>query len=358
QWRSGDSYSGGRVRLAERVAAEPQSPEALLALAQFQFAWRHADEALSVLDTLKTQHPTFAARIDVLALRDAAQILAGRPKRLAGVFDRTGVRDRPEARLWQGAAAALSGRTETAMAGFEAGRSALNAYPPAFRSFFGLLAMDAATDQQATDIARAYEKIVAESAPDPDEAAMLEALTGLLLLREQKTDAARPHLAAAARSPALKPQIVARLALIDLDQTTGRLGAKAALEALEQLYYSWEGDALQLDVLDRMIALLTGQKRYDEAFDAAAVAKERFPTDRRVEAMTRDARQLFWDLMTGDAGHILDPIEAVALYDAHPELRPGGAESTAITRGLAKRLAGLDLAEPALRFFAAALATA
>jgi tetratricopeptide (TPR) repeat protein len=62
--------------------------------------------------------------------------------------------------------------------------------------------------------------------------------------------------------------------------------------------------------------------------------------------------------MTGDAGHVLDPIEAVALYDAHPELRPSGAESTAIARGLAKRLAGLDLAEPALRLYEAALASA
>lgn len=358
QWRGSDSYSAGRVRLAERIAAEPESPEALLALAQFQFGWRHADEALSVLDTLKAQHPAFAARIEVLALRDAAQILAGRPKRLAGVFDRTGVRDRPEARLWQGAAAALSGRSEAAIGSFEASRSALNNYPPTFRAFFGLLAMDAAIDQQATDVARVYERIIAESAPDPDEAAMLEALTGLLLLREQKTDAARPHLAAAARSPALKPQIVGRLALIELDQATGRLGAKKAIEALEQLYYSWEGDALQLDILERMIALLTEQKRYDEAFDAAAVAKERFPTEPGIAQITEEARTLFRDLMTGDAGHVLDPIEAVALYDAHPELRPGGAESTAISRGLAKRLAGLDLSEPALRLYDAALATA
>jgi hypothetical protein len=358
QWRGDHSYPAGSAKLAKRLSAERESPEALLALAQFQFAWRHADEALSVLDTLKVRHPTFSTRIEVLALRDAAQILAGRPRRLAGVFERTGVRDRAEAKLWQGAAAALSGRSEAAIGAFEAGRSALNAYPPTFRSFFGLLAMDAAIRQQATDVARAYEKTVAEAAPDPDEAAMLKALTGLLLLRAQKPDAARPHLLAAAHSPALRPQIVARLALIELDQNTGRLDDTGALEAMEQLYYSWEGDALQLDILKRMIALLTGQKRYDEAFDAAAVAKERFPTAPDAAQITEDARLLFRELMTGEAGDALDPIEAVALYDAHPELRPGGAESTAITRGLAKRLAGLDLAEPALRLYQAALATA
>jgi hypothetical protein len=357
QWRSRDSYMTGRARLAERIAAEPEKPESLLALAQFQFAWRHADEALSVLDTLRVRHPAFGARIDVLALRDAAQILAGRPKRIAGVFERTGVRDRPEAKLWQGAAAALSGRNEAAMAGLEAGRPALSAYPPTFQSFFGLLAMRAAIDRQALDAAGSYARVVANSAPGPDEAAMLEALTGLLLMREQNAAAARPHLAAAARSPSLKPQIIARLALIRLDREAGRLGAQSAIEAMEQLYYSWEGDALQVDVLEQMVALLTEQRRYGEAFEALAAAAERFPNESRISRLSHDARQLFRELMTGDTPRALDPIAAIALYDRHPELRPVGSESAAITRGLARRLAELDLTQQALRLYDEVLAT-
>jgi tetratricopeptide (TPR) repeat protein len=357
QWHGRDSYMAGRARLAERLAAEPESPDALLALAQFQFAWRHADEALSVLDTLRTRHPAFGTRIDVLALRDAAQILAGRPKRIAGVFERTGVRDRPEAKLWQGAAAALSGRSEAAIGDLEAGRPALSAYPPTFRSFFGLLAMGAAIDRQALDAARSYATVVADSAPGPEEAAMLEALTGLLLMREQNAEAARPHLAAAARAPSLKPQIIARLALIRLDREAGRLDAQSAIEAMEQLYYGWEGDALQLDILEQMAALLTEQRRYGEAFEATAAAAERFPSDPRISRLSHDARQLFRELMTGDTAGALDPIAAIALYDRHPELRPSGSESAAITRGLARRLAELDLTQQALRLYDEVLAT-
>jgi hypothetical protein len=53
--------------------------------------------------------------------------------------------------------------------------------------------------------------------------------------------------------------------------------------------------------------------------------------------------------MIGTALDALDPIEAVALHDGHPELMPAGADDAAITRGLADRLAGVDLIEPATR---------
>jgi hypothetical protein len=55
--------------------------------------------------------------------------------------------------------------------------------------------------------------------------------------------------------------------------------------------------------------------------------------------------------MLGTASDTLDPIEAVALHDAHPELMPDGADAAAITRGLADRLANLDLIEPATRLY-------
>jgi hypothetical protein len=47
----------------------------------------------------------------------------------------------------------------------------------------------------------------------------------------------------------------------------------------------------------------------------------------------------------------MDPIEAVALHDGHPELMPGAADAAAITRSLADRLASLDLIEPAARLY-------
>ena len=74
--------------------------------------------------------------------------------------------------------------------------------------------------------------------------------------------------------------------------------------------------------------------------------------------MSANARELFRDLMIGTATDALDPIEAVALHDGHPELMPGGADAAVITRGLADRLAGLDLVEPAARLYDEAMQNA
>ena len=48
----------------------------------------------------------------------------------------------------------------------------------------------------------------------------------------------------------------------------------------------------------------------------------------------------------------------MALHDAHPELTPDGADAAAITRGLADRLASLDLIEPATRLYDEAMQNA
>jgi len=357
-WRGGNSFSAARTKFAELIAADPMKADSLLKLARFLFAWRHADEALSTLADLKARDPKLAARYDAVLLNDAAQLLAGRPGSSAGVFATPALRDKPEGKLWQGAAAALSGHADEALRAFEIGKPALAAYPPTLRNFLGLMAMQAAIDSNALDAAQSYEIIIAGSHPEQDESAMLEALTGLLLAKGENADAARTHLLAAARSPALKPQIIARLALIGLDHGAGKLTNEAAIEALEQLYYSWEDDGLQLDILERLTSLLIEQKRYDEAFDAIAAAKQRFADDPRVERMRANARELFRNLMIGNATEALDPIEAVALHDGHPELMPGGTNAAAITRGLADRLAGLDLIEPATRLYDEAMQNA
>jgi hypothetical protein len=357
-WQGGKPFATVRTKLAELLAADPMNTDNLLKIAQFLFAWRHADEALSTLAGLRMRDPKLAARYDAMLLEDAARLLTGRPGVAAGVFAISALREKPESRLWQGAAAALAGHADEALRAFDIGKPALVAYPPQFRSFLGLLAMEAAIDAGALDAARSYATIIADSHPERDEAAMLEALTGLLLTKEENGDAARPHLLAAARSPAMKPQIMARLALIGLDRADGELTHEAALSALQQLYYGWEGDRLQLDILEKLTALLVEQKRYDDAFDAIAGAKQRFPHDPRMERMDANARELFRDLMIGTAASALDPIEAVALYDEHPELMPSGAAANTITRGLADRLAGLDLIEPAARLYDEALQAA
>jgi hypothetical protein len=345
-WRGGDDFLTAETRLRRAVTLAMEDGPSLLALAQFDVAWRHADEALSVLDTLAERDPTLAGRVDVLALRDAAALLAGRPAKARGLFDQPQLRSRPEAHLWRGALAALTGRYGQASMEFEDGKDVLADYPPNFRSYLALLAMEAALDGDALAAARFYQGIVADARPQPDEAAMLDALTGVLLAEQQQLTQALVHLQRAAGSPNLRAQVVARLTMIRLGMQGGQLAGAAAAEQLEQLYYAWEGDDLQIEVLDLLSSVLIGLGRYDKAFEVMALAQHQHRDDPRATQLAERARDLFHKLMADDSS-ALDPIAAIALFRMHPELLPDGAEGLALTRALARRLAAIDLVDEA-----------
>jgi tetratricopeptide (TPR) repeat protein len=345
-WRGGDDFLTAEARLRRAVTLAMEDGPSLLALAQFDVAWRHADEGLSVLDTLAERDPQLAGRVDVMALRDAAALLAGRPAKARGLFDQPQLRNRPEAHLWRGALAALTGRYGQASTEFEDGKEALSDYPPNFRSYLALLAMEAALDGDALASARFYQGIVADARPQADEAAMLDALTGVLLAKQQQLTQAIVHLQRAADSSNLRAQVVAKLTMIRLGIQSGQLAGAAAAEQLEQLCYAWEGDDLQLEVLDLLSSVLIGLGRYEKAFEVMALAQRQHPDDPRAAQLVQRARDLFRKLMADDSS-ALDPIATIALFRAHPELLPGGADRVALTRALARRLAAVDLVDEA-----------
>jgi tetratricopeptide (TPR) repeat protein len=345
-WRGGGDFLAAEARLRRAVTLAMEDGPSLLALAQFDVAWRHADEALSVLDALAERDPRLAGRVDVMALRDAAALLAGRPAKVRGLFDQLQLRKRPEAHLWRGALAALTGRYGQALTEFEDGKEALSLYPPSFRSYLALQAMEAALDGDALASARFYQGIVADARPQADEAAMLDALTGVLLAKQQQLSQARVHLERAADSSTLRAQVIAKLTLIRLGIQGGQLAGAAAAEQLEQLYYAWEGDDLQIEVLDLLSSVLIGLGRYEKAFEVMALAQRQLPDDPRGAQLAQRARDLFRKLYADDSS-ALSPVATIALFHAHPELLPTGTEGIALTRALAKRLAAVDLVDEA-----------
>ena len=346
-WRGGGTYSEAEAALPKVIGSDPKDAGAMLKLAQFYFAWRRGDEALSALDLLPGLDPKLANRIDVQALAEASRILARRQHAMTGLFDRPYLRDKPEVQLWRGAAAATAGKPAEAFQAFEAGKPALAGYPPDLQAFFSLLALEAALDRDALPAAESYRAVAEAAQPRDEEAGMLEALTGRLLAAEHRIDEARRHLQLALRSPALRPQVLARLALVRLERDAGKLADDAAIAALEQVYYSWEGDALQLDAIDQLAPLLIATKQYDKAFALIAAAQKQFPKEPRTVALANRAHDLYRQIMTATGPDVLDPVATAALFDAHRELLPGGPQGIAIQRALAKRLAQLDLVEPA-----------
>src|SRR5262249_32880398 len=209
--------------------------------------------------------------------------------------------------------------------------------PRAFRAFCAWRAWGRALARGAPPAGESSRPGAEAAEPRAEGAGMREGLPGPLVAAEHRTDEARRHLQIALRSPALRPQILARLALVRLERDAGKLADDAAIAALEQVYYSWEGDALQLDAIDQLAPLLIATKQYDKAFAVIAAAEKQFPKEPRTVALANRAHDLYRQLMTATGPDALDPVATAALFDAHRELLPSGPQGIAIQRALAKR---------------------
>ncbi|HVR69059.1 MAG TPA: hypothetical protein VMT98_20605, partial [Verrucomicrobiae bacterium] len=267
-WRGGRDFLAA-YRDASGELGEAENGETLLKLARLQFAWRHGDEGLAMLRRLAELDPAFARRADVAALRDAMALIAGRPRARSDVFADAIFDGNGEGLLWRGAGLAADHRWKAAAESFAGGLKKLDSYPAEFKAHLALAAAEAGLHAGDAAIAHQALAMAEDSLVDPADKAQWNALQGLLLAQDGDPDSAEPYLSAAAASEALRPRIMAQLALIDIGQKTGRLPAEKAARELEGLTYIWQGDDLQLDILDRLIDAQASLGRYDRALEAA-----------------------------------------------------------------------------------------
>lgn len=341
-WRGGREFlTAYRDASAELGATE--SSKTLLKLARLQFAWRHGDEGLAMLRRLAELDPALARRADVAALKDALALIAGRPQARGdvfahGIFDGNG-----EGLLWRGAALAADRRWKPAAESFAQGIEILGSYPAEFKAHLALAAAEAGLHAGDAALARKALDMAENSLADPGAKARWNALQGLQLVRDGDVKSAEPYLSAAAASEAPQPRIMAQLALIDIGRESGQLPAEKAALELEDLTYIWQGDDLQLDILDRLIDTQASLGRYDralEAADGAVVASADLDRQRNYRKRIGELLQSALEATAAAGG---DRINAIALFDRYGEMLPDEAQRAALGLNLADQLAAADL---------------
>jgi hypothetical protein len=345
-WRGGRDFLTA-YREASAELGDAESPESILAMARLQFAWRHGDEGLAMLLRLTELDPALAKRADVAALREALALIAGRPQARGNVFASKTFDGTGESLLWRGAALAADRQWKAAAESFAQGLKALGKYPTEFKAHLALAAAEAGLEAGDAALAQKALEMAENSLTNPADKAQWNALTGLLLMQGGEPDAAEPYLSAAAASEALRPRIMAQLAVIDIGRKSSRLPAdKAALE-LEGLTYIWQGDALQLQILDRLIEAHVSLGRYDralEAADGAVLAATDMATQRRYRKQIGDLLQ---SAMAASAAEGGDRLSAIALFDSYGGMLPDAEQRAELGLQLADQLTAADLDDQA-----------
>lgn len=150
------------------------------------------------------------------------------------------------------------------------------------------------------------------------------------------------------------PYITARaeFASISLAYTQGEMKLEDAIKRLEALRLDWRYDALEQEVLRFLGQLYVDAKQYDMALRVWKELLNYYPGSADALELSIVMTDLFMQLYTEGLADDLTPLKSLALFYEFRDLIPVDSRGDAIVRGLADRLAAVDLVDRAIELLA------
>lgn len=312
--------------VAPLLRAEPR-----IAAAQTLLALGLPQEAQAMLRLAAQESAQAAQDGRQVFLSGMAALLAGRSAEARGLDAELPASD--EIIFWRALRAAIQGEAGAAAPGLAATVPLLLSYPEGLRRRLLPIAAESLAEGGQPAVARRLLDAAGEDASLLLAAALIEEAQGNTDRALEGFDAA-----AASRDRLMRARAVRRG--VELRLATGRLDAAGAALQLEQTLFAWRGDAQEVSTRERLAAL---RREAGDPRSALAILRETealFPE--RAPALRDLVQQAFLQAL-----EVEPPLGAVGLYDAHPELLPGGEAGEAMLALLADRLAALDLPDRA-----------
>uniref|UniRef100_UPI001F22D507 hypothetical protein n=1 Tax=Rhodovarius lipocyclicus TaxID=268410 RepID=UPI001F22D507 len=318
--QAGIAQAAALSRGAPRLAAT----ETLLALGQPQ-------EAQAMAALAQEQDPIIAAQPRAAWLLGAAALAAGRLEE-AENLGADPISD--ETALWRGLFLAMRGEADAAAPLIARGAALLPFYPEALQRRLLPRAIEA--------LAGGGQPALAETLLHQADAEMPGLELGRAMLAEGRGDNAAAldgyDALVQGRDRRMRAEAMRRAA--ELRIATGRMEPLEAARALERTLFAWRGEGEEVSTRRRIAEL---RRRGGDGQGALALLRETqslYPESQAV--LQQDIAAAFLDTLRQDS-----PVNAVALYDAFPELLPAGAQGDEALSLLADRMVALDLADRA-----------
>ncbi|MCG8441443.1 MAG: hypothetical protein MI723_06505, partial [Caulobacterales bacterium] len=332
--------------LARRAAATEEA-EDRMALARFLVAHEMGAEALGVLSTLLDEEPHYGGDARFLALRGAANVLAGRLDEARVDFGAPALTRDPAAALWRGWLAARDHDWREARRQFEAGAETLYLFRPDWRGRFRTAEARAALE--LNDLGAAKTAVAQALAEDPPldvalearlvEAAYFEAAgeleRAIEIARDVETGGYEPLEARASHE------------LTRLERTLGHITNEEAFDRLETLRFRWRGDDAEFGIVAELGRFYVEQGDVRRGLNLMRAAVKRFPNAPAARQMSIQMSDLFRRLYIEGEADRMDPVRALGLWYEFSDLTPIGADGDYMIRRLADRLVDFDLLQQA-----------
>jgi len=342
----GDMLANRRALEQAIVDAKPEGRTwPRINLARFFIAAAYGPEARGVIAAIEHDDPSAMRDPSLRALRGVSLLLSDDLDAAAPDLATPLIEGDRDLALWQGALLYERGEPEAGAAAFEQGLPVLKSYPRPLRN---RLSLDAAGAKIATghDDDGLLETVLGQ---DPTQGQRLQALflQGRMLANHGQVDAALHKWDEVAGGNDRASRARALFARTELQLRSGRIDRPTAIDALDQLRFSWRGGPFEFALLRRIGRLKIEDGDYRGGLASLREASVVMPNHPQAKALEQELKQAFSDVFLGPRAASIPPMKALAVYDEYKDLMPQGEQADAIIRKLADRLAAVDLLDRA-----------
>lgn len=321
----------------------------LLMLAKMNMANDRGQEAVGFLNFAQAELPEIAQSPEFLALRGAAEAMAGKFEMALSDLSTPILKDYGEVGYWRAYTLAGLEDWQQAKEALPADLSILKGYPLKIQERLILklaeLALRSGNLPVTNDLLAALEQ--RRSALQPWTRAGMDYLSG-----EKHRQANEIKQAEDTWSPLLKGKddlfrVKASLALTMLQLQNKEITTAQAIDRLEGLRYHWRGDELEAQVNFMLGKLYLQDGRYGKGYTIMRDAAQIVPDADISKEITGFMASSFRDTFLSDQLNKMSPVDAASLYEDFPDLIPTGDVGNKIIRRLAERLVDADLLDRA-----------
>jgi tetratricopeptide (TPR) repeat protein len=317
---------------------------ARMGLARFLVGSELSFEAIGELNLLAKDQPAMLGDPELRALRGAAKAMSGRYDEALADLSAPPVANDPSVALWRGYVAAKGGHWEDARKGFQTGYKVLSQMSPKWKA--RMARAYAQTGLELGDLKTA--KIELSIALDAGAGAAEDTETSFIQARVLEADGDKLRALAIYDTLAKAPNgALASAGLLHATQlrvATGQIKPLAAADIYDGLRYRWRGDTTELESIRALGQIYMSVGRYRQALETLRSAGSRASDMPQQAAIQTDLYNDFRALFLDGGADGWEPIQAVALWrDFANTVNVPGADGDMMVRKMARRLVDVDL---------------
>ena len=350
-WRQGGPqklYHNARAMLNDAAAADEGEARTatLMRLALLYFANNFGQETLGVLRMIETDTPDMAKNPNFIALRGAAEAMAGNYAEALKDLSHPAIQQHAEVNLWIGYAAAATEQWRMANRAFPADNYLLLQYPDSIAVPFTVYMAESRLRLGQMESA---EKLLStldtmKGGFGAHYQAAIQYLKG-----EAARQSGRPEEAVRIWRPVAFGldrlyHTKASLALANLRLQEKMIDIKEAIDTVDSLRFAWRGDGLEVQILHNLGQLKIKNKQYlsglEDMQTAIKLADSLLDDSQPIKD---DMADVFTDLFVKGGLKGVSPLEAVSIYNGFSSYMPAGEEGAAATLSFAESLISIDL---------------